>query len=96
MYDAGPRWNLIQWIEIYNSSADQAVNLNGWMLEIRNKEDVASYVDSILTFEGGSIILPNQTLLLISGTATNNVPGNRVYNLYEKHRHGVRVRTCGS
>ncbi len=95
MYDAGPRWNLIQWIEIYNGSSDRAVNLQGWQLEIRNKEDVASYVDSIITFESGAIVLPNQTLLLVSGTATNNVPGNRVYNLYEKHRTELGLEPAG-
>ena len=46
MYDAGPRWNLVQWIELYNSSMTEAVNIGGWELEIRNKEDVESYVDS--------------------------------------------------
>ena len=48
MYDAGPRWNLVQWIELYNSSMTETINLDGWTLEIRNKEDVESYVDSSL------------------------------------------------
>ena len=85
MYDAGPRWNLIQWIELYNSSMTEAVNLNGWELEIRNKEDVQSYVDSSFAF-GEATILPNQTLLLVSGAAANDVASNRVYNLYQNHR----------
>ena len=89
MYDAGPRWNQVQWIELYNSSMTEAVNLSGWELEIRNKEDVDSYVDSRFTFRGSSeaVILPNQTLLLVSGpTGNTNVPSTRVYNLYEHHR----------
>ena len=86
MYDAGPRWNLVQWIELYNSSMTETINLDGWTLEIRNKEDVESYVDSSLTFEPHTKILPNQTLLLVSGTGTNDVDQNRVYNLYEHHR----------
>ena len=85
MYDAGPRWNLIQWIELYNSSMTEVVNLNGWELEIRNKEDVQSYVDSSFAF-GEATILPNQTLLLVSGAAANDVASNRVYNLYQNHR----------
>ena len=86
MYDAGPRWNLIQWIELYNSSMTEAVNLAGWELEIRNAtDDVQSYVDSGFEFNDAHI-LPNQTLLLVSGTGTNDVAGNRVYNLYQHHR----------
>ena len=95
MYDAGPRWNLIQWVELYNSSMTEAVNLKGWHLEIRNKEDVASYVDSIFEFEDGAIILPNQTLLLVSGSATNNVARNRVYNLYQRHRTELGLEPAG-
>ena len=95
MYDAGPRWNLIQWIELYNSSTTEAANLEGWHLEIRNKEDVASYVDSIFQFESGAIILPNQTLLLVSGSAQNNVARNRVYNLYQRHRTELGLEPAG-
>ena len=39
MYDAGPRWNLVQWIELYNSSMTEAIDIGGWELEIRNKEE---------------------------------------------------------
>ena len=89
MVDAGPRWNLIQWIEIYNSSMTQVVNLNGWEMEIRNATDeVESYVDSSFVFNDATI-LPNQTLLVVSGTGTNDVPANRVYNLHEHHRRAL-------
>ena len=86
MYDAGPRWNLIQWIELYNASMTDAINLKGWELQIRNASDnVESYVDSGIVFND-AYILPNQTLLLVSGTGTNDVAQNRVYNLYQHHR----------
>ena len=86
MVDAGPRWNLVQWIELYNSSMTEAINLKDWELEVRNAaDDVESYVDSSFTFND-AYILPNQTLLLVSGTGTNDVAVNRVYNLYRHHR----------
>ena len=86
MYDAGPRWNLIQWIELYNASMTDAINLKGWELQIRNaSDDVESYVDSGIVFND-AYILPNQTILLVSGTGTNDVAQNRVYNLYQHHR----------
>ena len=53
MYDAGPRWNLVQWIELYNSSLTEAIDIGGWDLEIRNKEDVESYVDSSFELRRG-------------------------------------------
>ena len=81
MYDAGPRWNLIQWIELYNSSPTETIDLSGWTLEIRNKEDVESYVDSSFKFVDHTKLLPNQTLLLVSGTGANGRRSlNRVYN----------------
>ncbi len=86
MYDAGPRWNLVQWIELYNSSMSETIDLAGWRLEIRNKEDVESYVDSSFDFEAGAKIQPNQTILLVSGAGTNDVDADRVYNLYQHHR----------
>ena len=94
MYDAGPRWNLVQWIELYNSSMTETIDLAGWRLEIRNKEDVESYVDSSFDFGstgGDAMILPNQTLLLVSGSGTNDVDADRVYNLYQHHRRELRL-----
>ena len=89
MYDAGKRWNLIQWIELYNSSLTEAIDISGWELEIRNKEDVESYVDSSFEFVAGTTILPNQTLLIVSATGANDVDSNRVYNLYQHHRQAL-------
>ena len=87
MYDAGPRWNLVQWIELYNSSMSETIDLAGWRLEIRNKEEeVTSYVDSSFNFGSGAKILPNQTLLIVSGAGSTDVDSDHVYNLYQHHR----------
>ena len=96
MVDAGPRWNLVQWIELYNSSMTEAINLKDWELEIHNAtDDVESYVDSSFVFND-AYILPNQTLLLVSGTGTNDVAANRVYNLYQHHRRELGLTSRGS
>ena len=90
MSDGGSRQNKAQWIELYNSSLTQAVNLEGWELEIRNlKGDTFSYVNGRLILNA-AIILPNQTLLLVSKNAPNNVPDTRIYNLYNQHRDQFR------
>ena len=86
MSDAGPRRNKAQWIELYNNSMTQAVNLAGWTLEIRNAEDeVNAYVDGSFSFNE-AILLPNQTLLLVSKRVPNNVIDNRIYNVFRQHR----------
>ncbi len=94
MYDAGPRQNLIQWIELYNSSMMETVNLEGWEFEIRNENtQTQSYVNAKFTFEAGTYILPNQTLLLVSSSGSNDVAENHVYNLQAKHRSKLGLTT---
>ena len=68
--------NLPQWIELYNSSMTQAVNLSEWKLKIEHdrdadvEEDVSIRVPSVTTnnFGGGIHIQPNQTVLIVSTT----------------------------
>ena len=91
MFDASvhagnERWNLVQWIELYNSSMTEAVNLKGWELEIRNSDDhVDSFVDSSFNFKD-LIIHPNQTVLLVSArAASGGIAERQIYNLYIEH-----------
>ena len=91
MSDGGPRRNKAQWIELYNSSFTQAINLEGWELEVRNLEDdVVPYVNGSFIFNA-AIILPNQTLLLVSKRGPNNVAENRVYDLRDQHRSELKL-----
>lgn len=89
MYDPGPNRNHPQWIELYNSSMTQAVNLKGWELEVRNLVDEErQYADGSFEFDD-LIILPNQVVLLVVRDTTTDISSNRVYNLYEKHNHDL-------
>ena len=91
MYDAGSRGRTPQWIELYNSSMTQAINLNGWEMAIRNKEyDGKFYVDANFEFEDATV-LPNQTLLLVSKSGPNDVADNRVYNLLARHQRDLNL-----
>ena len=91
MSDASPRQNTAQWIELYNSSLTQAVNLEGWELEIRNAEEgEALSVNSSFIFNE-VIILPNQTLLLVSKRAPHNLLDNRIYNVLHQHRQVLNL-----
>ena len=96
MYDAGRAWDLVQWIELYNSSMTEAVDISGWTLDIRNaaddEEPQRSFVDDEFEFEAGTIIPPNRTLLIVSATGATNVPANRVYDLFAKHGNELGLK----
>ena len=68
MYDRGDRDNLPQWIELYNSSDTHAVNLNEWKLKIENADDVDVRRPATIANLGGTIIPPNQTVLIVAYT----------------------------
>ena len=91
MYDPGRGGNLPQWIELYNSSRTEAINLKGWRMEIRNSQEETRARSQIRwTFED-AIILPNQTLLLASGKARKHedLSSNRIYTLYNENREDL-------
>ena len=97
--------NLPQWIELYNSSMSQAVNLNEWKLKIEHSRDVTDVDIRFPTVTtnnlGGNItIQPNQTVLIVSSTTGRNsrasqgnidFPASRVIDLWgQKDRLEIR------
>ena len=89
MYDRGARDNLPQWIELHNSSATQAINLNEWKLKIENDSsdnvDVRTPAVTIANL-GGTIILPNQTVLIVSYTTGRVSRGSQGNVDFPSHR----------
>ena len=63
--------NLPQWIELYNSSMTQAVNLSEWKLRIdnlRSDDEIDIRSPSVTTNNLGNVTIhPNQTVLIVSG-----------------------------
>ena len=96
MIDTGQaRQSLAQWIELHNSSMDQAVNLNGWKLHIENAangngELETNTFSATLTL-GNVTISPNQTVLIASSTGRvsdpDHFPSTRVINLWTTKAH---------
>ena len=90
---------LPQWIELYNKSKTEALNLNRWQLEIqnRNSHDLVGRPIVTLTLQE-KVIQPNQTLLIVAGDArassTDVFPEDRVYNLLELHEKNLRIKTA--
>ena len=89
---------LPQWIELYNTSKTEALNLNRWELEIQNRksEDLVGRPVVTLTLQE-KLIQPNQTLLIVTGNARASsadvFPADRVYNLIELHEKNLRIKT---
>ena len=97
MFDSD-RGKLPQWIELYNKSKTEALNLDRWQLEIqnRNSEDLIGRPIVTLTLQE-KVIQPNQTLLIVAGDARASsadvFPEDRVYNLLELHEKNLRIKT---
>ena len=89
---------LPQWIELYNKSKTEALNLNRWQLEIQNRNsgDLVGRPIVTLTLQE-KVIQPNQTLLIVAGDARASsadvFPEDRVYNLLELHEKNLRIKT---
>ncbi len=89
---------LPQWIELYNTSKTEALNLNRWELEIQNRksDDLVGRPVVTLTLQE-KMIQPNQTLLIVTGDARASsadvFPADRVYNLIELHEKNLRIKT---
>ena len=98
MLDVGSgRQNLPQWIELYNSSMTQAVNLNGWKLTVENTADVDTALDAVLTL-GSMVVSPNQTVLIVTNSGRisdpDHFPSDRVLNLWttKVHRDALEIK----
>ena len=96
MFDSGGG-TLPQWIELYNNSKTDAINLNRWELEIQNvnSEDLVGRPIVTLTL-GEKVIQPNQTLLIVTGPARASsdsyLPADRIYDLLALHEKNLRIK----
>ena len=90
---------LPQWIELYNHSKTEALNLNRWQLEIQNEASADLIGRPIVTLTlQEKVIQPNQTLLIVAGDARASsadvFPEDRVYNLLKLHEKNLRIKTA--
>ena len=85
--------SLPQWIELYNASETETVNLRGWQLEIEALDTNGEHRHTVILFNNLSIP-PNQTALLVSSyssRSSRDIPRDRIYHI----RSGDRNRLVG-
>ena len=93
--------NAPQWIELYNSSKSQGINLNEWKLKIENDRDdsdVDIRTPEVTIQFGGVHIPPDQTVLIVSTTSGRNsghFPGNRIIDLWSTEKSDLEVSDIG-
>ena len=97
MFDSGGG-TLPQWIELYNRSKTEVLNLNQWQLEIQNVDSADLIGRPIVRLTlGEKLLQPNQTVLIVAGEARASsgsyLPADRVYNLFKLHQKNLRVKT---
>ena len=81
MYATGN--GLPQWIELYNSSLTDAVQISEWQLALENDADVP--MRTLVSVKlGAKIIPPNQTVLIVASSGRNSgeFPSSRVLELW--------------
>ena len=75
-----------QWIEVYNNSDTETVNLKGWHLEIEARDDDGTHRHVVIPLKDLPISA-NQTLLIVTWSARNSgdFPEDRIYNFFSHH-----------
>ena len=96
MFATNEKGSPAQWIELYNNSATEIVNLEGWRLiiEVRDSQPVHRHT----TFHFKSLeVMPNQTALLVTRNDRNseNIPVRRIYNVQRQSRKALLLRSEG-
>ena len=88
----GGLFSLSQWIELYNNSPTDTVNLKGWKLVIEAWDSETERRYTTLTLNPLEI-MPNQTVLLVTRDHRNSghLSENRVYDLYHRHSGTLKL-----
>ena len=83
-----------QWIELYNMSDTEVVNLEGWKLKVEAPEGETYYQYPVIVLKPIEI-MPNQTVLLVTRKArhSDNILAHQVYDLSEHHNDVLELDT---
>ena len=96
MFATNEKGSPSQWIELYNNSTTEVVDIEGWTLkiEVRDSQPVHRHI----TFPLKSFaVMPNQTGLLVSrkDRTSGNIPTRRIYEVPRRVHKGWLLRAEG-
>ena len=96
MFATNERGSPSQWIELYNNSATEIVDLKGWRLriEVRDSQPVHRH----LTFVFKSLeVMPNQAVLVVArhDRHSPNILERRIYDVQRQNRKALLLRSEG-
>ena len=78
--------SLPEWIELYNNSATETMNLKGWQLQIEARDATGAHRHAMISLE--DLPIPsNQTALIVTSPGRNSgdFPDDRIYNFFDHH-----------
>ena len=78
--------SLAQWIELFNNSNTQAVNLKGWQLQIEARDATGRHRHATVTLEDLQIP-PNETSLIVTWAGQRKSDGFTEANVYNYFNH---------
>ena len=78
--------SLPQWIELYNNSDTETVNLSTWRLTIEARDTDGTHRHAVIPLQELSIA-PNTTALIVTwiGRRSDDIQTRRVYNFFRHH-----------
>ena len=80
-----------QWLELYNNSKTQSVNLNGWRLEVEAGDTTENHRHAVIILE--NLFIPaGQTALIVTamGQTSIDIASDRVYAFFRHHPNALR------
>ena len=79
--------SLAQWIELYNHSTTETVNMAGWLLNIEARDRNGTHRNVLISLKDFEIP-PMETGLIVTWTArqeSNTIPESRIYEFFDHH-----------
>ena len=76
--------SLPQWIELYNNSDTETVNLRTWQLTVEARDTDGTHRHAVTSFQEDLIIAPNETALIVTwkGRHSEDIQESRVYRMF--------------
>ena len=96
MFATHERGSPSQWIELYNNSTTEVVDIEGWTVKIEVRDSQPVHRHTTFGFKSLAV-MPNQTVLLVmrQDRSSRNLPMSQIYELEPRNRQALVLRSEG-